>query len=190
MVKQHFVRLYRVIDADGEPPRVAWRLWGALGSVEARNWPHATVLVPSAPRRASNSTGVSIPSDECRRCRLWKSSRYSKSAVASSSRVDQACRSRSSTCTRLQNDSIKALSKQVPTAPIEGSKPASWARRVKAHAPYCVPWSLWITVGPVGRRVSMAILKAFVTSAAVGAAAMDQPTTRREHASSTTAQYT
>src|SRR5205823_2020476 len=92
-----------------EPPRVAWRLWGALGSVEARNWPHATVLVPSAPRWASNSIGVSIPNDECRRWRLWNSSRYTKSAVANSSLVDQACRSRSSTCTRLQNDSIKAL---------------------------------------------------------------------------------
>ena len=46
------------------------------------------------------------------------------------------------------------------------------------------------TVGPVGLRVSIAMLKAFVTSAAVGAASMDQPTTRREHASSTTAQYT
>ena len=61
---------------------------------------------------------------------------------------------------------------------------------MKAHEPYCVPWSLWITVGPAGRRVSMAMLKAFVTSAAVGAASMDQPTTRREYASSTTAQYT
>jgi hypothetical protein len=55
---------------------------------------------------------------------------------------------------------------------------------------YSVPWSLWITVGPSGRSVSMAMLKAFVTSAAAGAAPMDQPTTRREYASSTTAQYT
>ena len=50
------------------------------------------------------------------------------------------CRSRSSTWTRLRNDSITALSKQVPTPPIEGSRPTSWARRVKAHEPYCVPW--------------------------------------------------
>jgi hypothetical protein len=34
----------------------------------------------------------------------------------------------------------------------------------------------------------MAMPRAFVTSAAVGEASMDQPTTRREQASSTTAQ--
>ena len=34
--------------------------------------------------RSSYSIGVSIPSDECRRCRLWKISRYSKIALASS----------------------------------------------------------------------------------------------------------
>lgn len=53
-----------------------------------------------------------------------------------------------------------------------------------------VPWSLWITVDVVGRRLSMAIPKALVTSAAEGAASIDHPTTRREYASSTTAQYT
>jgi hypothetical protein len=36
----------------------------------------------------------------------------------------------------------------------------------------------------------MAMPRALVTSAAVGAAAMDQPTTRRENTSSTTAQST
>jgi hypothetical protein len=39
-----------------------------------------------------------------------------------------------------------------------------------------------------GVRVWIAIPKALVTSAAVGEASMDQPTTRRENASSTTAQ--
>lgn len=36
----------------------------------------------------------------------------------------------------------------------------------------------------------MAIPRVLVTNAAVGAASMDQPTTRREYVSSTTAQYT
>jgi len=60
--------------------------------------------------RSSYSTGVSMPSDECRRWRLWKISKYSKIAFASSTRVFQRLRSRSSTCMRLQNDSIMALS--------------------------------------------------------------------------------
>ena len=50
-----------------EPPRVEWRRWSALSSVEARKWPHATVLAAIDPWRVSNSNGVSIPSDECRR---------------------------------------------------------------------------------------------------------------------------
>ena len=45
--------------------------WGALSSVEAGFWPHATelvsVLVAVDPWWASNSSGVSMPSDECRR---------------------------------------------------------------------------------------------------------------------------
>jgi len=40
---------------------------------------------------------------------------------------------RSSTCIRLQNDSIMALSKQLPTDPIEGRSPESIARRVNAQ---------------------------------------------------------
>jgi hypothetical protein len=58
----------------------------------------------------SYSMGVSMPSDEWRRRRLWKISRYSKIAFASSTRVVHRWRSRSSTCMRLQNDSIMALS--------------------------------------------------------------------------------
>src|ERR1035437_10236799 len=74
-----------------------------------------------------------MPNAECRRWRLWKISRYSKIAFASSTRVRQIRRSRSSTCIRLQNDSIIALSKQLPTAPIEGMSPESSARLVNAQ---------------------------------------------------------
>ena len=50
-----------------------------------------------------------------------------------------------------------------------------------------VPWSLWMMV-PAGERASMAIPSALVTSAAVALESIDQPTTRRENASRTTAQ--
>jgi hypothetical protein len=30
--------------APREPPRVLWRLWGALGSVESAGWIHAAVV--------------------------------------------------------------------------------------------------------------------------------------------------
>jgi hypothetical protein len=43
-------------------------------------------------------------------------------------------------------------------------------------------------VPAVGRRVSMAMPNALVTSAAVGEESIHQPTTRREQTSSTTAQ--
>jgi hypothetical protein len=43
------------------------------------------------------------------------------------------------------------------------------ARRVNAQDVNCVPWSLWMTVAPSGgRRYSIAMPRAFVTSAAVG----------------------
>jgi hypothetical protein len=51
-----------------------------------------------------------------------------------------------------------------------------------------LPGSEWMTVPLGGVRVWMAIPRALVTSAAVGAASIDQPTTRREKLSSTTAQ--
>ena len=41
-----------------------------------------------------------------------------------------------------------------------------------------------------GSRLAMAIPRALVTSAAVWLVSMDQPTTRREKVSSTTAHYT
>ena len=88
---------------------------------------------------------------------------------------------------RLQNDSIIALSKQLPTEPIEGTSPESSARLVNAQDVNRVPWSEWITV-PSGPRPSMAMPRASVTRPAVATESMDQPTTRREKTSSTTAQ--
>src|SRR6266849_9100778 len=56
----------------GELPWVMEALRGVLTSVEPGSWIHAAVV---GRLQASNSTGVSIPSDECRRWRLWKISR-------------------------------------------------------------------------------------------------------------------
>lgn len=115
-----------------------------------------------------------------RRCRLCQISRYSKIALARSTRVCQRFRSSSSACIRDQNDSTVALSKQSPTEPIEGSSPESTARWVNAHEADWVPWSLCITVSSaVGLRLSMAMPRALVTRDAVGRESMDQPTTRR-----------
>ena len=82
---------------------------------------------------------------------------------------------------RDQNASIIELSKQSPTLPIEGTSPESLARSVKAQDPNwaCVPWSEWMIVPGGGRRESMAMPSALVTSAAVGEESIDQPTTRR-----------
>jgi hypothetical protein len=90
-----------------EPPRVFRRLWSTLGFTEVVGWIHAAVV---GCRRASNSMGLIMPSDECRRWRLCQISRYSKIAVASSTRVFHRRVSSNSTCIRLQNDSIIALS--------------------------------------------------------------------------------
>jgi hypothetical protein len=89
--------------------------------------------------RSSYSTGLSMPRAECLRCRLWKISRYSKSAVDSSSRVLHRLRLSSSTWTRAQKDSIIALSTQSPMEPIEGSRPEALARCVNAQDPNCTP---------------------------------------------------
>lgn len=81
----------------------------------------------------SCSIGVCIPMLECRRCLLWKISRYSKMALAISTRVFHRFGFSSSTCIRAQSDSTMALSKQSPTDPIDGRSPDSCARRVNAH---------------------------------------------------------
>jgi hypothetical protein len=64
------------------------------------------------------------------------------------------------------------------------------ARRVNAHDVNWVPWSEWITVPSSGLRCPIAMPSALVTSAAFWFESIDQPTTRRENTSSTTAQYT
>jgi hypothetical protein len=53
-----------------------------------------------------------------------------------------------------------------------------------------VAWSEWITVPSLGFRWPMAMPSALVTSAVFWHESIDQPTTRRENTSSTTAQYT
>lgn len=81
--------------------------WCALGFPESDNW--ILTAIHDA-RLSSYFTGETMPSDECRRRRLWKISSYSKIAFESSIRVFHRFRSRSSACMRLQNDSIIALS--------------------------------------------------------------------------------
>src|SRR3954471_20668051 len=74
--------------------------------------------------------------------------------------------------------------------PIDGSSPDSLARRVNTHEMNWVTWSEWITVVVDGARFWIAMPSAFVASDALGLWSIDHPTTRREYASSTTAQYT
>ncbi|MEO5899419.1 MAG: hypothetical protein ABIR68_04715 [Ilumatobacteraceae bacterium] len=57
---------------------------------------------------------------------------------------------------------------------------------MNAHEVYWVPWSLWITT-PSLLRFSIAFPSALTTRFAVCDESIDQPTTRRENASSTTA---
>jgi hypothetical protein len=102
----------KVVVSDGsgsyrtEPVRDDRRLSCAPGSARsacliAGGWVGVTELV---------FDGLSIPRDECRRCRLWKISRYSKMALANSILVFHRRRFNSSTCMRAQNDSIWPLS--------------------------------------------------------------------------------
>jgi len=53
------VKMFEWFGPDHEPPRVHRRLWSSPAFVESSSWiPHATTVSC----RASNSTGVSIPS--------------------------------------------------------------------------------------------------------------------------------
>jgi hypothetical protein len=99
---------------------------------------------------SSYSMGVSMPSDECLRRRLWKISRYSNRALASSIRVRHRCRLSSSVCTRPQKDSITALSQQSPIDPIEGTSPEARARSVKAQEVNCASSTGRCNTGPGG----------------------------------------
>ncbi len=127
----------------------------------------------------SYSMGVRISSAVWRWWRLWKISRYSKIALASSIRVLHLLRSNSSTCIRAQNDSMVALSKQSPTVPMDGTRPDSRARWVNAQEVNWVPWSECMTVPGSGWRFPIAIPNAEVTSLEVAVLSIDQPTTRR-----------
>jgi hypothetical protein len=93
-----------------------------------------------------------------------------------------------STCMRLQNASMTALSKQSPTGPMDGSNSESSARRVDAHDVNGVPWSESITVPAGSSRCAIALPSALVTSAAFCVESMDHPTTRRLNTASTIAQ--
>jgi hypothetical protein len=77
-----------------------------------------------------------------------------------------------------------------PIEPIDGTSPERLARSVKAHEVNCTPWSEWMIPPDWGSRLAIAIPRALLTSAAVWLESIDQPTTRREKVSSTTAQYT
>lgn len=102
------------------------------GSVETLRCPGVAWrrgLGVQATRLLVSSLELSRPNRECGRWRLWKI------VLASSTWVRQFCRSRSSTCSRLQNDSMTALSKQLPTEPIgqqarvegaPGERPRGW----------------------------------------------------------------
>lgn len=52
------------------------------------------------------------------------------------------------------------------------------------------PWSEWMIAPDCGARLAMAMPSALVTRAAVWVESIDQPTTRGEYTSRTTAQYT
>jgi hypothetical protein len=68
-------------------------------------------------------------------------------------------------------------------APAPSPWPAGGTPRRRLH-----PWSAWMIAPAGGVRVWMAMPRASVTSAAVGVASIDRPTTRGAKASSTTAQ--
>ncbi len=65
---------------------------------------------------------------------------------------------------------------------------AARTRWLNVQAVNCEPWSLWISVPARGWRPSTAMPSAELTIAAVGRRSSDQPTTRRDQASSTTQQ--
>jgi hypothetical protein len=78
---------------------------------------------------SSYSMGVSMPSDECLRRRLWKISRYSNRALASSIRVRHRCRLSSSVCTRGKVSDRPRASTRRAHPPI-GSPLEGWRKSV------------------------------------------------------------
>lgn len=73
--------------------------------------------------------------------------------------------------------------------PIDCTRLESRARRENAREVYCVPRSLWITTRSAS-RFSIAIPSALTSKLAICDESIDQPTTRFERASSTTAKLT
>ena len=88
----------------------------------------AARLVPSGLRvLCSESAGESIPSVECRRRRLKKTSMYSKTSVRSSALVGHERPWISSVLIDAKKLSATALSKQSPRLPIDWAIPAARA---------------------------------------------------------------
>jgi hypothetical protein len=83
---------------------------------------------------------------------------------------------------RPQNDSTIALSCGVPTAPIDGARPASRTFWLNAQDVNCVPRSECMTRSLLGLRSCVAIVKALVTSSVFCWVSIDHPTTLRENA--------
>src|SRR4029453_4013270 len=139
----------------------SWRPWSALGFVESENWIlHATVVG----WRVSNSIGLSMPRALWGRWRLWKTSRQSKMALASSRRVRQRRRSSSSTCMRDQNDTGHGVVVAGADATHGGHQPRRLGPLAERPGGELHPWSEWIRVPAAGRRDSIAIPRALVTS--------------------------
>src|SRR6478609_9139864 len=85
--------------------------------------PHAAVSVAATACRRSNSTGLSIPSVECRRIVLY-SSIHAATARRACSLVEKCCRDSSSNSNVELNDSATALSRADPVRPIDCVAPA------------------------------------------------------------------
>ena len=102
---------------------------------------HATGSAAVA--RSSYSIGVSMPSEEWRRWRLWKISRYSNRALASSIVVFYRCRLSSSVWTWPQNGSVIALS----------SAPDSDARERSVRVTH--PFHPWHVIWPIHHVASV-----------------------------------
>jgi hypothetical protein len=83
--------------------------------------------------------------------------------------------------------SIAALSQQLPRLLMLQTMPCAASSRWKSSLVYCDPWSEWCRTARGRPRLKTAISKASITNCAVIVGCIDQPTTRRENKSSTTA---
>ena len=83
--------------------------------------------------------------------------------------------------------SIAALSQTLPDRLIEQVTPLSAISRWNCSLVYWLPWSEWCSSASGFPCRQIAIIRASVTSWAVMVSLIDQPTTRRENRSMTTA---